>query len=628
MVTSNPKDKFTFHTEAEVQYFAANNLLTIDSSVIFPTSANCSGCHGHDTQMNGGIDEEGNDVNVHDAWRTSMMANSAKDPFWRAKVSHEILANPNHSLDLQTKCTSCHAPQGHYTALLRGAEHYTIEEMLLDSTALDGVSCGTCHMISEENLGKQFSGEITFDTNRVIYGPYEDIFSAPMDQFVGFKPLYSEHINDAGICASCHTLITKSVDLEGNYTGEKFVEQATYHEWLNSAYNDDGDDPKTCQSCHMKRIDDEVVISNNYLFLDGQSPYGLHDLVGGNATMLKLMRDNKEALNINAEDSLYQKTIDKTLEMLISESIVSTLQYDTVGIDTSIFSLSITNNTGHKFPSGYPSRRAFVQFVMVAENGDTLFTSGMINADFEVDGQLENEEEPHFNIIKNEHETQIYELVLGDVNGDFTTLLERSYQALKDNRIPPKGFTTTHASYDTTKIYGEALGDEDFNIDNGIQGTGRDIVHYHVPMNGYVGYVNVYSRIYYQSLPPKWMAPMFSVSSPEIDAFKTMYYEADLNPILMSKDSILDIFIEPTSSIFNEVTDAKIVLFPNPTTLGKIQILTKEIITSVSIYRLDGKVISTQNPKNASITLPQEKGLYIITVTTPKGIKTFQILNH
>ena len=38
-----------------------------------------------------------------------MMANSARDPFWRAKVSHEILVNPAHSVGLQDKCTSCHA---------------------------------------------------------------------------------------------------------------------------------------------------------------------------------------------------------------------------------------------------------------------------------------------------------------------------------------------------------------------------------------------------------------------------------------------------------------------------------------------------------------------------------------
>ena len=61
-----------------------------------------------------------------------MMANAAIDPFWRAKVSQEILINPAHSVALQTKCTSCHSPQGHYTAILRGATQYTIDEMIAE----------------------------------------------------------------------------------------------------------------------------------------------------------------------------------------------------------------------------------------------------------------------------------------------------------------------------------------------------------------------------------------------------------------------------------------------------------------------------------------------------------------
>ena len=44
------------------------------------------------------------------------MANSAKDPFWRAKVAHEVAINPDHQLELEDKCTSCHAPLGHFNA--------------------------------------------------------------------------------------------------------------------------------------------------------------------------------------------------------------------------------------------------------------------------------------------------------------------------------------------------------------------------------------------------------------------------------------------------------------------------------------------------------------------------------
>jgi len=51
-------------------------------------------CHGLDPTGSASVYALGNDINVVDDWRTSMMANSAKDPYWRAKVSHEITINP------------------------------------------------------------------------------------------------------------------------------------------------------------------------------------------------------------------------------------------------------------------------------------------------------------------------------------------------------------------------------------------------------------------------------------------------------------------------------------------------------------------------------------------------------
>jgi hypothetical protein len=48
--------------------------------------------------------------------------------------------------------------------------------------------------------------------------------------------------------------------------------------------------------------------------------------------------------------------------------------------------------------------------------------------------------EPHYQIINRPDQAQIYEMVMGDVNGQFTTVLMRGYAPLKDNRLPPIGF--------------------------------------------------------------------------------------------------------------------------------------------------------------------------------------------
>ena len=92
--------------------------------------------------------------------------------------------------------------------------------------------------------------------------------------------------------------------------------------------------------------------------------------------------------------------------------------------------------------------------------------------------------EPHYNTINQPAQIQIYEMILGDENSDLTTVIERADHSLKDNRIPPEGFVTTFSSYDTIKIVGDALNDPDFNKNGNNEGSGRDEVHYHIPLSG------------------------------------------------------------------------------------------------------------------------------------------------
>ena len=112
---------------------------------------------------------------------------------------------------------------------------------------------------------------------------------AIMTFFVGFVPQYGGHIEDGRVCAGCHTLITETMDLNGDPTGGEFVEQATWHEWKNSIYP--ADEGTSCRGCHMPRIEDEIILASQYAFLPGHSPFGLHHLAGGNTFMLELMSE-------------------------------------------------------------------------------------------------------------------------------------------------------------------------------------------------------------------------------------------------------------------------------------------------------------------------------------------------
>ncbi len=614
-----------YHSAEEVaEYRAGNGALSVGINTYFKASGNCSGCHGHDpsgfamTTVPGGVD-----VNVTDDWRSSMMGNSARDPFWRAKVSHEVQVNPAHQAALEDKCTSCHAPMGRYNKHFLGQGPYSIAELEQDETALDGVSCVPCHMQSADSIGILHSGNLRLDTlGRPLYGPFggpddpQPLFGAPMTAFVGYEPQYGEHINDGGLCAGCHTLITETADLNGNLTGGTFVEQATYHEWLNSSFNNkEHIDGITCQGCHVPRINEGVVLSANYLFLQPRAPFGMHHFAGANVFMLNLLKNHIDELGLTATETQFDSTIARTNRMLQQNSLLMEPSMVDRTSDTAFVDVKLTNLAGHKFPSGYPARRAWVELAVTNDEGDTLFHSGGWDGTYDVVGH-DPSWEPHYDMITQPDQAQIYEQVMADVNGDRTTVLERASSKLKDNRLAPAGFTAAHYAYDTTTVDGVSASDIDFNRDDlGIEGSGSDVVHYHVPLNGYAGTLNIRTRFWYQSAPPRYMTEMFAYNSTAIDTFKTMFDHTDNSPVLVKDESFTDL-----STAVDDLTELGVRIYPNPVRDGRLTVVgLNERVLELEVYDARGALVARTRPNGQrqwTVDLPQAEGTYLIAIRT------------
>ena len=589
----------------------------------FATAGRCSGCHGEDTLGLAMVDEEGTDVNVVDDWRSTMMANSARDPFFRAKLSHEVLVNPGHQVEIEGKCLSCHAPLGMHEERMLGNPPFTAAMLDTSVMGLEGVSCLACHQQNPDSAGHFFSGELHFDSAKV-WGPYadEEINAAIMEFFVGFRPGFGEHIIDGRVCAGCHTLLTETVDLEGNLTGGKFVEQATWHEWKNSIYQ--ADTNTTCRGCHMPRINDDVVLASEYAFLQGHSPFGLHYLTGGNTMMLRLLKEHRVELGIPATDAQFDSTIARSLRNLHNSVDLDLVLTDRSN-DTAFLEARLINIVGHKFPSGYPSRRAFVRVFALDAEGDTLFQSGAFDGTNEVIGH-DAAYEPHYDVITQGDQVQIYEMVMGDVNGDVTTVLERAANTIKDNRLVPQGFSTGHYAYDTTRIEGVPEADVDFNHDAlGIEGNGGDITRYHIPLNGYAGALTVHARVYYQPVPPKWNEEMFSEHSAQIDTFRTMYENADGTPELVAADSIFD-----NSTSFVDRDQATLRVSPNPTRDGFVTI-TGGRAEDVIVYDVTGKrvpCVPERRDDAVRLRLPATPGTYHLLVRSGQQQRLVRVVRE
>ncbi|MBC7897454.1 MAG: hypothetical protein H7066_18695, partial [Cytophagaceae bacterium] len=125
------------------------------SPPLFETSERCMACHNSLTTSSG------EDVSIGTAWGATMMANSARDPYWQASVRTETLDHPERAADIQDECAVCHMPMMRYQAHANGERaevfaHLPIDAGAEGATALagDGVGCTLCHQIIDAQFGR------------------------------------------------------------------------------------------------------------------------------------------------------------------------------------------------------------------------------------------------------------------------------------------------------------------------------------------------------------------------------------------------------------------------------------------------------------------------------------------
>lgn len=587
-------------------YLIVNPELPSQSNTWFLSSGACVMCHStNDFALR---DSQGNDVSPVARWRSTMLANSAKDPFWKAKVRHEGLENPSHKEALENVCTRCHAPMGMVNALLNASGYYTLDDLKNDDLGKDGVSCTVCHQINDFS-SPLFSGNFGINSAKEIYGPYQSPLTAQMVANTGFTPVYSGKINESRLCGSCHSLFTNSVDEHGEPTGETFVEQALYHEWENSIFVEQN---ISCQSCHFPQLNEPVIISSRPGFAPGREPFGIHDLTGGNIFMLNLLKENHEELQLHSGEEFLAETINRTKKLLTESTIDLSIGEIRREDDSVYVQVLLKNKAGHKFPTGFPSRRAYLE-CLVTSDSDTLFHSGKKGSSALVNSDDEHFE-PHYEIINNESQVQIYEFVMGDTEREVTTVLEKAYIPLKDNRIVPEGFSSSHLNYDTVKVVGLAVNDVDY-----FSGMGMESVTYVFPTSKVGNAAKMKILLHYETAPESWLHELFEYAEmdEDIQRFKSMYYNADRTPVLIASDSI-----QLTATSTPELQKENYRIYPNPSG-GKIYIEGLTADGTYSVFNAGGLLVKKGFIKSSTsaIDLKMPSGNYFLVFQLPDGQK-------
>lgn len=511
--------------------------LPVQTGDLFSTSGSCALCH---TNME---DDSGADVSNDSFWRATMMANAARDPYWQATVRSEVMGLPDLASIIEGKCVTCHMPmartsavsQGE-TSVMFGEEGFLNSQNDLHTLAMDGVSCAVCHQIREDGLGTEetFSGGFKIDDelrspDRLVFGPYkvEDSLARIMQASSGYRPVQGLHLTKSELCASCHTLYTPFVDAADEIAG-LFPEQVPYFEWYYSSYRR----TQACQDCHMPEADGGVKISIMSDTL--RSPFAVHSFVGGNAYMLGILDEFGDELGVTASSENFDAAIERTLNQLQNNS--ATVEFKDVHLSGTriIADVVVRNLAGHKFPTGYPSRRTWLHLTILNSSGQIVFESGGFNEDGSIIGN-DNDADPeqveqHYLAIVDQDQVQIYEAIMENTEGKITTTLMRAAAYRKDNRLLPDGFEK-EAPYEDIAVRGSAMEDDDF------QGGG-DSIQYAVDIGSAAGPLTIKVELLYQTISFRWADNLRGKDADEIQRFLRYMDTVPNLPVVIASTSI------------------------------------------------------------------------------------------
>jgi hypothetical protein len=489
---------------------------------IFQSADNCVACH------NGLVTGSGEDVSIGLAWRASMMANSARDPYWQAAVRRETIDHPAAVDEIEDECAICHMPMARTRAKASGTHgevfaHLPVGERstLDDVLAADGVSCTVCHQIDRQGLGTpaSFTGGFSIvnptSGTRTMLGPFEIDRgrTAVMRSATGVAPGEARYVQESELCATCHTLFTTALGARGEPLGS-LPEQVPYLEWRHSSFRD----RQSCQACHMPAVDHPTPIAS----VLGEPREGLsrHTFLGGNFFMLRMLNRYRTALGVAALPAELDAVADATVRQLQSDTATISIGSPTIDPERQLrFEVAVTNKTGHKLPTGYPSRRAWLHVTVRDGTGRTVFESGAVDARGAIAGNDHDDDplryEPHYDEIERAGEVQIYESVMADSSGAPTTGLLRGVAFVKDNRLLPGGFDKRAADADIA-VRGGAAEDDTFV-------GGGDRVTYRVDVGSASGPFAIEAELRYQPIAFRWARNLAAYDAAETRRFVSYY---------------------------------------------------------------------------------------------------------
>jgi hypothetical protein len=246
-----------------------------------------------------------------------------------------------------------------------------------------------------------------------------------------------------------------------------------------------------------------------------------HSFLGGNFFMLRMLNRFRGDLGVIAPAGELEAAAQATIRQLQTETASVAIARAELAAGQIEADIVVRNLTGHKLPTGYPSRRVWLHAIVRDGAGRIVFESGAITTEGLIQGNDNDADggrvEPHHEEIRSPDQVQVYESVMGRPDGTPTTGLLQATQFLKDNRLLPRGFNKTTANKDIATI-GDASKDATFT-------DAGDRVRYLVTVEKSSGPFAIEVELRYQPIGFRWATNLRDYDAPEPRRF-VRYYDS------------------------------------------------------------------------------------------------------
>jgi len=262
---------------------------------------------------------------------------------------------------MRSYCLSCHVPSTQLTG----------DFYLAQSISQEAVTCDVCHTISQVDLKKP-EAPFTFDPFGPKRGPFKDVASS------AHGVQYDEQHTRSEFCGCCHEMKGQNgISLLG-----------TYSEWKESPY---ASQEIHCQNCHMTTLFNMPIV--NPEVKKTEKWITDHKFLGGHAQM-NLEKAARVSTQVKMEGTKAQ------------------------------ISVFVSNEeSGHKLPTGTPSRKVILTVYLKDSSGKKLAEA-----------------------------RKVYRKVIVDEDGaileDVTDMLLKGVRIYSDNRIAPKEVRVEKFTFD------------------------------------------------------------------------------------------------------------------------------------------------------------------------------------